>query len=606
MKKLFSEFPEITTEAWEEKIRTDLRDMDAIQHLTRMSEEGIEIKPFYRKQDTENLAYLEKIKDLKKGGESPNQWTICQDILPGRDLELTRQRIKAAVNGGAEAIRLELPSSIKVDSSTLNALIGDLSLDETEILFQGNMRADSIFQLFTNKADSEGNGFGHLRGCLGADPIGLMVTTGFPVASMENLKLLVNESAHRFPGLRVINVSGSSFQNAGSSLVEELAFSLAIGSDYLSMLTDKGLNPQQVQDALQLNLSVGPDFIMEIAKLRAARILWASLATTYGVDPTRATVKIHTTSSTWNLTLYDPYVNMLRGTTEAVASILGGTDLMSVLPFDYPYGDSSSFSERIARNVQLILREESYLDRVADPASGSYFIETMTDAICDRSWSLFKEVEALGGFQQAFNKGWIQEKVNRSRKKKLETFSSGKNSLVGTNAFPDFNEVLLKQIKRSKEETEDSSSFQPLLPFRPSAPFEKVRLAVEEHPTQPEVFLLKYGPPAVIQARASFSGNFFACAGYAILDPLPFTSIKEGVNAAKKAKSELVVLCSSDELYEDLAAEVCRDLKDISLVVIAGYPTRSLEKLKKVGIKHFIHRNSNLLEKLEEFNSILL
>ena len=178
---------------------------------------------------------------------------------------------------------------------------------------------------------------------------------------------------------------------------------------------------------------------------------------------------IHTTSSSWNLTIYDPYVNMLRGTTEAVASVLGGADIVSVLPFDYPFGESSSFANRIARNVQLILREESYLDRVGDPASGSYFIEKMTDSLCERSWNLFKEVETLGGFRNAFEKGWIQEKVNRSRKEKMERYSSGGNMLIGTNAFPDFNEVLLKQIQKDEAETEPVAGSTALkLPDRPS------------------------------------------------------------------------------------------------------------------------------------------
>jgi methylmalonyl-CoA mutase len=606
MKKLFSEFPEITAADWEEKIRTDLRDKEAIQHLTRMGEEGIEIKPFYRKEDNKSLAYLERIQELKKSGYAPNSWTICQDISPGNDILSARQSIVDALNGGAEAIRLQLPSSTDKDLSGLDNLLGEFSPGKTELLFQGNMSADSIFQFLSKKAASTGNSYTKLRGCLGADPIGFMVTSGFPVASMENLRRLVAEATQQFPGLRVINICGASIQNAGSTLVEELAFTLSMASDYMSTLTEKGLDPQQVQDSLQLNFSAGPGFFMEIAKLRAARILWAALVTSYGVDPSSATVTVHTTSSSWNLTLFDPYVNMLRGTTEAVASVLGGADIVSVLPFDYPYGDSSGFSTRIARNVQLILREEAYLDRVADPASGSYFIEYLTDSICERSWNLFKEVETMGGFQKAFEKGWIQDRVKGSKTRKLENFSSGKNILVGTNAFPDFNEVLLKQMQKEKEEPEQRSSLPSLLPFRPSEPFEKIRLATAEANKPPGVLLFKYGPPAVAQVRASFSGNFFACAGYTILDHTPFTSIEEGIKVAKESKCEVVVLCSSDELYEDFATGVYRELKDTTLIVIAGFPTQSIDKLKKAGLVHFIHRKSNLLEELEAFNSILL
>lgn len=606
MKKLFSEFPDITTEEWKEKIRADLKDRDAIQRLTQMSEEGIEVKPFYRKEDVEPMAYLQQVKNLKKSGDASNDWSICQDIFTGKDLDITRQHINEAVKGGAEAIRLHFPFNANDSIQSLNTLLGDLSFSDTQILLQGNMRADAIYQLLTELASKKGGSRSDLRGCLGADPIGFMVNTGFPLASMDNLAQLVKEASQQSPTLRVINICGASIQNAGSTLVEELAFSLAIASDYLSALASKGLDPRMVQDALQLNMAVGPDFFMEIAKLRAARILWGSLASAYGVDPSRATVTIHSTSSSWNMTLYDPHVNMLRGTTEAIASILGGTDLLSVLPFDYRYGESSSFSDRIARNVQLILQEEAYLNRVADPASGSYFIENLTNSICDKSWELFREVETMGGFRKAFEVGWIQERVNRSKRKKLEKFSTGEGILVGTNAFPDFNEVLLKQALAQDNHSGQQTSFEPLLPFQPSGPFEKVRMATRNSKKNPSVFLFKYGPPAMAQARASFSGNFFACAGYNILDPSHITSIKEGINMAKETKAEIVVLCSTDDLYEELAAEVCHNADDRSLVVIAGYPAQKMEKLKALGIEHFIHRKSNLLEKLEEFNSILL
>jgi methylmalonyl-CoA mutase len=314
------------------------------------------------------------------------------------------------------------------------------------------MRADAIYQLLTELAGKQGIPLSELRGCLGADPIGFMVSSGIPIASLENMPKLVEETARLSGGMRVINICGAAIQNAGSTLVEELAFALAMASDYLHNLTSRGLDPQLVQNTMQMNLSTGPDFFLEIAKLRAARILWNSLATAYGADPSDATVIIHSTTSMWNLTLYDPYVNMLRGTTEAVAAILGGADLVTVLPFDFRFGESSSFADRIARNVQLILREEAYLDRVADPASGSYYIEKLTDSFCEKSWELFQEIEAMGGFQKAFELGWIQEKVNGSKRKKLENYTSGKNKLIGTNAFPDFNVVIFKHVVQ--EETE--------------------------------------------------------------------------------------------------------------------------------------------------------
>jgi methylmalonyl-CoA mutase len=420
------------------------------------------------------------------------------------------------------------------------------------------------------------------------------------------LNRLVSGVAGIYPRLRVIDVNGAAIQNAGSTLVEELAFTLAMASEYMAELTARGIDPHHIQDAMQLSLSSGPNFFMEIAKLRAARVLWSSIAVAYGADPFNAVITIHSTSSSWNLTLYDPYMNLLRGTSGAISAILGGADYLTVLPYDYPSGISSSFSDRIARNVQIIMREESYLDRVSDPASGSYYIENLTDSIGEKAWKLFREVESMGGFRKAFESGWIQQQVHQSRQRKLERYSSGEFKLVGTNSYPNFNEAIEEYFIKSEKEAEQDSQVQPLVPFRPSSMFEKVRYATESSRKRPKVFLLKYGNSSRSAARANFSGNFFACAGYEILERPQFNSIEDGVNVARYAKAEVVVFCSSDDEYEMIAPEVCSELKDLSLLVVAGFPANSMEKLKEAGISHFIHQKCNLLETLEEFNSILL
>jgi methylmalonyl-CoA mutase len=605
MKKLFSEFPDITTEAWEDKIRADLRDSEALKKLIWQSEEGIPIKPFYRGDDLGASDYLQRIQELRKSGTTPNSWTICQDVFPGKDRGSMHSRIKEALKGGADAIRLHYSGAADPDISELKTLIREIPLKDTELLFQGTMRADSIYQILTEKAAEVSIPASELHGCLGADPIGYMVTSGIPIASLENLARLVDETTRKSPSVRVIDINGASIQNAGGNLVQELAFTLAMGSDYLAFMTGKGMDPSQIENSIQLSFAVGPSIFMEIAKLRAARILWSALAGAYGMDP-KTGVVIHSTSSTWNLTLYDPYVNMLRGTTEAIAAILGGADKLTVLPFDFAYGASSSFSDRIARNMQIIMREEAYLDRVADPASGSYYIEILTDAICDKAWSLFQEVETMGGFRKAFETGWIQEQVSTSKRKKLEKYSSGKDKLIGSNAFPDFNEAILEQVTSQMEEPSHESALLPLIPFRPSAHFEKVRLATEQSSVRPKVLLFKYGAPAWAQARATFSGNFFGCAGYEILDYPPFNSIKDGINLAHNVKPEVIVLCSSDNEYLSFAGRVFQECHGESLIVIAGSPSENMEEMKSSGIEHFIHQKSNILEKLEAFNSILL
>jgi len=599
-------FPEITTTVWEEKIKVDLKGADYKKKLVWKTDEGIDVNPFYRLEDLESLDYLKGVGKLKRDSSSPNGWRICQDIFPGKDLKEANEQIKTALQGGAQAIRIQLRDSLSFNQSMLEALLGGVPLDETELIFQGYLGADLLYDQLCKLARSRGINPGDLKGSLGADPLGKMMSSGIPIASMENIGKLVRKVSEASPDLRVIDVNGALIHNAGSTLVEEVAFAMAMASDYMDLLTKQGIDPQIAQDALQLNLAAGPNFFMEVAKLRSVRILWRKIGEAYGVESSNGGILIHSTSSEWNMTLYDPYVNMLRGTTEAMSSILGGADLVSVLPFDYPYGKSSAFSDRIARSVQIIIRDESYLDRVADPASGSYYIENLTDSIGEKSWELFCEVESEGGFRKAFETGWIQEQVGSSRSKKLERTASGKGKILGTNAYPNLNEMILENYNKSVLHQADESPLIPLKPFRLSTMFEEVRLETEKSEKRPRVLPVKFGNPAWRRARATFTGNFFACAGYEILDQPAYETVEEVILAAKETNADIIVLCSSDDSYAEMAPPLLEKLRNKVLIVVAGYPTDSLETLRKAGIEHFIHSKSNLLETLKTFNKILL
>jgi methylmalonyl-CoA mutase len=608
-KMLFAEFPEITTPIWEEKIAADLKGADYKQKLVWNSDEGIPVKPFYRQDDLNNLDYLEGIRSLKKPAEAPNGWLICQQVSPGGEIQKANKRIRAALKGGAQAIRIQLPEAQIPDILMLEELLDGISLQETELHFAGCLGADAIYNALCSLASRQGIEPSQLKGCLGADPLGKMAETGIPIGGFENLDKLVKRVNEASPEMKVIEIHGSLIQNASTDLVEELAFSMAMASDYMAILSEKGIDPFTAQEAILLYLASGPNYFMEIAKLRAARILWSKIAEAYGVAATQTHIRIHSVSSQWNMTLYDPHVNMLRGTTEAMSSVLGGADLVNVLPFDYPNGKGNEFSDRIARNVQIILREEAYLDRVADPSSGSYYLESLTDKLSEKAWEMFCEVESKGGFRVAFEAGWIQKKAAASRKKKTDRAASGKGRILGTNAYPNFHELNLHQkIASTKKDLPDSegSSLEALQPFRLSWPFEQLRLETEKSAKRPRVLLFKYGNPIWMTARATFAGNFFACAGYEIVDTSPFETIEEGISHASSGDFNLVVLCSSNEVYAETAPTIQKALSELSLVVIAGYPENNLDELKKAGITHFIHRNSNVLQTLRNFNKILL
>lgn len=606
IKQLFEEFPEITSETWKERIISDLKGAGNLDLLTWKTDEGIHVKPYYRSEDLEPLDYLENSGSLKRGGATPNHWTICQEIIPDDNVKETNSSIRSALAGGAEALRIMVKDHPAPSLEMLGSMLEAVPISQTEILFHGSLGADALFRNLIDLMESLGLEPADLKGSLGADPLGKMATTGIPIASMENLGNLVGNVRKISKGLRVIEVDGALFQNSGATLVDELAFSLAMASDYMAALTDSGLDPLEAQESIHLRLAAGSNYFMEIAKLRAARILWGKISSAYGIAPEKGTMRIHSVSSMWNMTLYDPYINMLRGTTEAMSSIIGGADLVSVLPFNIPYGKSDEFSDRIARNVQVILREETYFDRVSDPSSGSYYVENLTHSMVLAAWDLFCRVELKGGFRKAFEEGWIQEHINSSRNKKIERTTFGNRKILGTNAYPVFNELILENLEIKVEDESPDLPLIPLRPFRLASIFESVRLDTEKSGKRPRVLLFRYGKEALRNTRASFAGNFFGCGGYEILTPPAFNSVDEGIEAAIEQRAELVVLCSSDDEYPKSARRILESLRGISIIVIAGYPVDSVEALRSAGIGHFIHSKSNLLDTLKSFNQLLI
>jgi methylmalonyl-CoA mutase len=605
-KQLLNNFPAISTEAWEEKIKADLKGADYEHKLVWKTDEGIPVKPYYRSEDLDNLQYLDQVASLKSPGSAPNGWVICQDIVPGKDPEANNERVNKALKGGAQALRIQLGSVTSSGKEMLTKLFEGVALSGMEIHFQGFLGADELMDNLMEIALSGGTYSQHLKGSLGADPLGKMVSTGVPVAITSTLGNLVLKAKENCPDFKVIDVNGSQLQDSGASLVEELAFTLSMANEYIAILTSQGIGAIDAIQSIQMNLATGSNYFMEIAKLRAARILWGSICEGYGVTPELGKIRIHATSSQWNMTNYDPHVNMLRGTTEAMSSILGGADLITVLPYDQPYQGGTLFSDRIARNVQIILRDEAYLERVSDPAAGSYYIENLTDSIAEKAWDLFRETEDKGGFRKAFETGWVQAQVLESRKKKTDRVTSGKGRILGTNSFPNFNEMILEQVDLSTPEEVSDPSIIPLRPFRIASHFEEVRLETEKSGKRPKALLFKFGKPAWMTARATFSGNFFACAGYEILDPSAFETVESGIETLLEVRPDIVVLCSSDDTYSEIAPAVLKALDGNSIVVIAGHPTESLEELRKAGVNHFIHMKSNHLETLKAFNKILL
>ena len=315
----------------------------------------------------------------------------------------------------------------------------------------------------------------------------------------------------------------------------------------------------------------------------------------------------HAQTSDWNMTVYDAHANLLRTQTESMSAALAGVDSITVMPYDSIYKTSDDISERIARNQQLLLKEECHLDKVVDPSAGSYYIETLTYAIAEQAWKLFLEVEDKGGFYEAAKTGDIQNAINASGDKRRGAVATRREILLGTNQYPNFTELASTKLVEKPGcncGCNTKASMPTLNLERGAAAFEALRLATERSGQTPKVFMLTIGSLAMRLARSQFSCNFFGCAGYQVIDNLGFDTVQAGVDAAMAAGANIVVLCSSDDEYIEFAPATYQALAGKAEFVVAGMPA-CMDDLKAQGINQFINVRSNVLETLKAFNTKL-
>jgi methylmalonyl-CoA mutase len=301
---------------------------------------------------------------------------------------------------------------------------------------------------------------------------------------------------------------------------------------------------------------------------------------------------------------------MLRTQTEAMSAAIGGAHSVTVLPFNAIYEDTTEFSERIARNQQALLKEESHLDKIADPSAGSYYIENLTASLADEAWALFLTVQEKGGFIAALKAGFVQDEIKNMAASRDKKIAQRRENLLGTNQFPNFTEKMEVEFDGSLFEavdlTAEDAEIDTLKPYRGAQAFEALRYTTDMYSKEnkrPVAFMLTIGSLAFRKARAQFACNFFAVAGFTVIDNNGFETAKEGVEAAKAAGADIIVVCSSDDEYTTIAPEVAELLND-EILVVAGAP-KCADELKEKGITNFIHVKSNILEELKGYQDKL-
>ncbi|MFH1160204.1 MAG: methylmalonyl-CoA mutase family protein [bacterium] len=615
--KLFAQFPAIPTAEWEAQIRKDLKGADYQRKLIWETPEGFPVRPYYRAEDLNELGYLSSPPDefpyIRGNKVADNAWIIQQDIEPENIREANRIAIQA-IGQGVGAIGFDARSI--TTPKDMHMLLEGIVPARTSIHFIKSQSYPLTLELFLSALDHLGIDAGMIKGSLNFDPIGYLLANGdFHISKQNNFEeagSLVTTLNRRLPFFKAITVDGSRFQDAGSTLVQELAFSLAAGNEYLVELTGRGIPVEEITARMTFTFALGSSFFLEIAKLRAARLLWAKIVEQYKpADKETCKMDIHCITARWNKTIFDPYVNLLRTTTEGMSGAFGGVNSMAILPFHVAYQQRDDFGDRIARNQQLIFMEESYLDKVVDPAAGSYFIENLTDSIAIHAWDLFRQVEEKGGLIECILSRFVQDSVWKSRQTKEQEAASHKLLILGTNQFPNLQETMRDRIFSLKEqEPERESRYKKLSPFRVAEPFEKLRLATERFVNagnaRPAVFLFPIGNPTMRLARTGFSANFFGCAGYRIIESNEITDIDSGVEETLSSGAEIIVICSSDEELPAVAPEIARKVKEQRpsvKVVIAGYPKDEIKELTSSGIDEFIHIRGNLLDTLQRYQN---
>jgi methylmalonyl-CoA mutase len=379
-------------------------------------------------------------------------------------------------------------------------------------------------------------------------------------------------------------VRGDWLHEAGANSVQEVGYAISAGVERLDKLTAQGQPVEQAARSIEFVFAAGSIYFFEIAKLRAARLLWARAVNAFQPQSDDAgLMRIHVRTSRLNKSVYDPYTNLLRVTTEALSAAIGGCDKLTVEPF--------GFDAHLALNVQRVLKYEAHVDAVADPAAGSYYIEALTDAIARESWGLFQQVEASGGYEKVLASGAIETALARSRATREKTVSSRRKALVGVNNYPNLNE------KEPQAELPQSEHNSPFPAARLAEPFERIRERTARHAHDtgryPKVLLLKRGDVKMRMARANFVLNFFGCAGFDIVEAEEFA----GTDA------DLIVLCSSDPEYLPLAQSVCAQVK--VPVLVAGNPRDQIEELRAAGVQGFVHIQSDAVQTLTEWQNRL-
>ncbi|WP_326577887.1 methylmalonyl-CoA mutase small subunit [Actinacidiphila glaucinigra] len=601
---LAAEFPDATHEQWRRlvegvlrKAGKDVSGQAAEDALSTSLEDGLTTRPLYTAPDAPDAfgvgVGLPGFAPYTRGGAPAGGvlggWDVRQRHARP-DAARTNEAVLADLENGVTSLWLVLGDA-GLPVSALGTVLDGVYLDLAPVVLDAGAEFEAAGQALLALYEERGVPRRAARGNLGADPLGHAARTGGADALAEHTAAAVGlaRRAHEgYPGLRALTVDALPYHEAGGSAAEELGASLATGVAYLRALTEAGLPVDAACAQLEFRYAATADQFLTIAKLRAARRLWARVAEVCGATATAAGQRQHVVTSPVMMTRRDPWVNMLRTTVATLGAGVGGADSVTVLPFDHALGLPDAFARRIARNTSTILVEESHLARVVDPAGGSWYVERLTDELAGAAWAWFQELERAGGQAAALASGLVADRLAATWAKRTRALARRREPITGVSEFPLLSEA---PVERDPAPAALSGG---LPKVRRDEAYESLRARSDAHlaatGSRPKVFLAALGPAAAHTGRAGFAANLFQAGGVEpVHDPVTVdaTTVAE---AFVRSGAQVACLCSSDALYEEQAADVAVALKEAGAgrVLLAGRPGEREAAYAAAGVDGFV------------------
>ena len=685
------EFTPPTDEEWKAACEALLKGAPFEKKMFTKTYEGITFDPMYTRKHTEDIlpkGVMPGMGDYLRGvdaaGYIGKPWGIaqaCDETLPAENNELLRHEhdkgatiyhivLDTASRTGVDARQAEAVGDTGTSVTTvedMHVLLTGLDLAKFPLYVYAGTNAVPLLALVAAARRASGEDMAEVRGIVGADPIGALVADGKLPASLDahydSLAAAARWATVNAPHLRTVFVRSDVYSNGGANDVQEVASVLATATAYLRALCERGLTIDEAASQIAFAFSMGANFFLQIAKLRAVRPLWAQIVGAFGGSAEAQKMRIHARPALFFKTIYDPYVNMLRNTTEIFSGVVGGIDSFESAPFDEPIRKGDEFSRRIARNVQIMLQEEFGLLQPIDPAGGSWAVETLTRQMKEKIWAEFQRIEKEGGIIAALRAGSLQESVAAVLAARFKNADLRRDRIVGNNMYPNMTETLLEtraedtaalkaqrtadidaylsdiDVKHRDEalaslrqahsvdnaveaalagatiaelmtavtEGDGAETVTAIAPHRWSERFEALRQRTEEYKAEKndnvKIFLANMGPIPQHKARADFTTGFLQVGAFEVLGNDGFKTVEEAADAARASGADAVVICSTDATYPEIVPALAPKLHEVlpkARVFLAGAaPKDLLETYKEAGIDEYISVRANCYEILE-------